>query len=113
MSQFKFSVGEPVILQCLDYPHLNGEYTVTHCIHAHEVYPDPEFGQALRAEILGYFLDGARLILQDADGKPATALWFEGALRKKYQPGDLSFNELLKGIGSPDKQKAKEAEPCA
>ncbi|KPB77952.1 hypothetical protein ACKUFS_11450 [Pseudomonas cannabina] len=113
MSQFKFSVGEPVILQCLDYPHLNGEYTVTHCIHAHEVYPDPEFGQALRPEILGYFLDGARLILQDGDGNPATALWFEGALRKKYQPGELSFKELLQGIGSPEQQKAKEAEPCA
>ncbi|RMN76491.1 hypothetical protein ALQ53_103289 [Pseudomonas cannabina] len=112
MSQFKFSVGEPVILQCLDYPHLNGEYTVTHCIHAHEVYPDPEFGQALRPEILGYFLDGARLILQDGDGNPATALWFEGALRKKYQPGELSFKELLQGIGSPEQQKAKEAEPC-
>lgn len=109
MSQFKFSVGEVVILQCRDYPHLNGEYTVTHCIHAHEVYQDPEFGQPLCAEILGYFLDGARLILQDGDGNAATALWYECALRKKHQPGELSFKELLQGIGTPELQKAKEA----
>lgn len=108
MSQFKFSVGEVVILQCLDYPHLNGEYSVTHCIHAHEAYQDPEFGQFLRPEILGYFLDGARLILQDGDGNAATALWYEWALRKKHQPGELSFKELLQGIGTPEQQKSRE-----
>lgn len=104
MSQFKFSVGEVVILQCNDYPHLNGEYTVTHCIRAHEIYHDPEFGQPLRAEILGYFLDGARLILPDGNGHNATALWFERALRKKQQPGELSFRELVQVIGTPAKE---------
>ncbi|MCF5804341.1 hypothetical protein [Pseudomonas tremae] len=112
MSQFKFSVGEIVILQCKDYPYLNGEYTVSHCIHAHEVYLDPEFGQALRAEILGYFLDGARLILPDGDGNPATALWFEQALRKKHFPGELPFKELMRGISSPEQLTTKATEPA-
>jgi hypothetical protein len=104
MSTFKFSVGEIVILQCNDYPHVNGEYTVTHCIHAHELYNDPEFGQPLRAEILGYFLDGARLVLPDGGGNKATALWYEGALRKKQLPGELSFEELVQELGTPTKQ---------
>jgi len=104
MSQFKFSVGEVVILQCRDYPHLNGEYAVSQCIHAHEVYLDPVFGQALRAEILGYFLEGVNLVLKDGDGNEASALWYEGALRKKHFPGDMTFQDLVQGIGTPKKE---------
>lgn len=116
MSTFKFSVGEVVILQCRDYPHLNGEYTVSHCIHAHELYYDPVFGQPMRAEILGYFLDGVDLVLKDGDGNDATALWYEGALRKKHLPGELTFEQLVRGIGvaagdfQTEQQKAKEVE---
>lgn len=75
----KFSVGEVVILQSRKFPERNGEYEVV------KVLPhgaDHGFQRVSRGNF-GYVLSGGR------------NLWAESALRKKHQPGDMSFTELM------------------
>lgn len=100
----KFEVGEVVILRCADYPHVNGEYTVSLVVMPHEEYADPVFGQPLKLDSeIGYYLDGMPLVLQDGSGKDASPCWYERALFKKHRPGEMSFRDLMQTLKDPSK----------
>lgn len=81
----KFEVGEVVLLQSVMLPECNGEYTVL----ARECgrYRVPS----------GELYEGFKYLLDD-DNKDG---WVERSLRKKHQPGELSFEELMHSLSSP------------
>ncbi len=85
----KFKVGEAVILQCLGDPKFNGEYTII------EVELS-EFDQITWYYNFG-FLDDPTAVY---DGR--TKLMFpEYKLSRKFHPGEMSFDELMKSLKSP------------
>lgn len=75
----KFSVGEVVILQSKQVPQCNGECTVLEVL-------DPDFWN----ESYGYVTTTP--VPEKLAGAGA---WDESALRKKHQPGGMSFTELM------------------
>lgn len=85
----KFAVGEVAILNSVDVPELNGDVTVV------SVHPEGETvavdGRVfkVRDAPFGYVLDVGQF------------LFSESALRKKYFPGELSFNDLMASLSSP------------
>ena len=102
MSQPKFAAGEIVILQSKDFPHLNGEYAISHVIMPGTEYKDPTFGQLIRCEeSIGYYLEGDSLVRPDNYGNSARALWRETALRKRHTPGEYSFDGLKQVLSMP------------
>lgn len=78
----KFSVGEVVILQSKEAPQCNGECTV------------------LEVECFGSWT-GYVTTTPPPEGRDKAALWCESALRKKHQPGDMSFTELMVNLSQP------------
>jgi len=87
----KFSVGEVVILQSVNLPECNGEYSVT------EIWPpDGERKNADKVTISTTY--GYSLSCDEADSKSA---WAESALRKKHQPGEHSFTDLMASLKNP------------
>jgi hypothetical protein len=79
-----FSVGEVVILQSVSEPDKNGEYTVIgQYVGSHSFTKEP---------CLVYELDMVA---------SACTYWTESALRKKHQPGEQSFTELMQTLKSP------------
>lgn len=87
----KFSVGEVCLLQSVDHPELNGDVTVLKIVNNGEEYTSPD-GQLHRlgAEGFAYVLDR-----DAANGNP---FWNESALRKKHDPSDYGFYELMENI---------------
>lgn len=86
----KFEVGEVVILQCKNYPELNGDYIIA----------DRRVGRfrniltGLPVERVGYDLGP---LLPDIK-------WFDEIhLRKKHQPGTLKFDQLMDWMKQPQK----------
>ena len=86
----KFSVGEVVILQSKNHPECNGEYSVTG-IYA----PDGQRKNSDKVTISTTF--GYSLSCDEPDSKSA---WAESALRKKHQPGELSFSSLMESLNT-------------
>lgn len=95
----KFSVGEVVILQSRTRPECNGEYTVVIVAHPGGRYIDPNHGGTMKNSSagIGYVLDDPNLISAISEGI-ASAQWAESALRKKHQPGELSYTDLLESL---------------
>jgi hypothetical protein len=89
MVQPKFSVGEVVILNSESHPHCNGEYTVISLKEGtfRSVVTEDKF--------LGYAYDlGIKV-----DGQPVLAA--EPSLRKKHQPGEMNFTNLMASLNNP------------
>lgn len=100
----KFEVGEVVILVSNDYPHLNGEYTI------HDIGTVITDGCATMGGIDYHFQDAADgnyiyslgLDLLNT-GRPSAVN--EQVLRKKHQPGTMSFTELMSSLNVPKMEK--------
>jgi len=80
-----FKVGEEVILQSVEYPHLSGDAVVL------DVYRDCLSGS-------GIYEPGYRLSI---DHPKASWGWTQSALRKKYKPGE-DFNTLMDKLKTGD-----------
>jgi hypothetical protein len=93
-----FSVGEVVILRSSNYSELNGEYPVLLIIYGLEGYTCPITNQYLISgdEGINYVLD---MDFMDSDG--TCNQWVQSSLRKKHQPSEQSFTELMQAIKSP------------
>lgn len=98
MTQPKFAVGEVVILQSIDFPHLNGEKTVLMIVSPGEVYACPLNGRFVRsvAASIGYILDGGCV-----SERGSAMQWEESALRKRHQPGEHSWQDLKTILNLP------------
>lgn len=97
----KFEVGEVVILQSASRPDCKGEFTVIQINH----YPPRELfffeDKPFRHSegcYISYFLDDDFESVIVVGGK---SCWNESALRKKHQPGELNFRELMSSLSSP------------
>jgi hypothetical protein len=97
-----FSVGEVVILQSVTRPEINGEDTVIGVYKRGDLFedrftklhgtlsdPDSLFSYRLK--------DNAGVTTND-HGVICEAPWRESALRKKHQPGEMSFSELVSSL---------------
>lgn len=83
----KFSVGEVVILQSVHYPEENGETTVINM----RFQENPLNASTLEAMDSGW--------VYTIEGK--TGEWHECAIRKKQQPGTLTYDQLMQSLRSP------------
>ena len=93
MTSPKFHVGEVVILQSNKSPHLNGEYTVLAIVYTGGTY------QGYRCNFDQPFAYDVGI---NAPGeKPHLAA--ENVLRKRHQPGSMSYNQLIKSLSQPVK----------
>lgn len=97
----KFAVGEVVILQSKDHPECNGECEVLEVF-----YPGSAIGVA---EGLHYKPDSKAFSYKlnkfykiEHGGNAYRGNCFsERALRKKHQPGELSFDKLMSSLSQP------------
>lgn len=100
----KFEVGEVVLLRSKSRPHLNGDDYKVHAILA------PNQGHISRlvkntviicdGDGWGYILDDSSgPVIDDTDGDEMC--WSESVLRKKHQPGEMSFDSLMASLSSP------------
>jgi hypothetical protein len=85
-----FSVGEVVILQSVSRPELNGECTVLE-----RVAPGQMAKCGLINNLHGY---GYKTTIKNISD---SIHWAESALRKKHQPGEQSFTQLMQTLKSP------------
>jgi hypothetical protein len=94
----KFSVGEVVILQSVNRPDLNGEYSVLIVVNEKMAYECPITGKKIinGGDCVGYVLDDGAL-----DETDTCCQWKESALRKKHQPGEQSFTDLMASLKNP------------
>lgn len=75
----KFEVGEEVILQSIDFPECNGEYSVQEVSYFDAVG-------------FCYRLDLDHKVVGRLD------LWVESSLRKKHKPSRMSFDDLMSSL---------------
>ena len=85
-----FSVGEVVILQSVNWPECNGDATVMEHVANGDL---SAYGKINRSGYYAYRLD-----VIASNGNP---WWRQSALRKKHQPGEQSFTELMQTLKSP------------
>lgn len=101
MNKPYFEVGEEVTLQSKDQPESNGDYVIYKILKDGEEWDDrlnPEY--TLTSDGVTYVFEEP--ILDTSHEKEGTeCLWCESALRKKYKPSELSFNELISEIKCP------------
>jgi hypothetical protein len=100
-----YEVGEVVLLRSKGKPHLNGEYTVRSVVKYGEQYTCRLTGYTLRnvpatGDPFCYILEE---IITDVnlDGMIYENSWKQSALRKRQQPSNLSFNQLINVLNSP------------
>lgn len=100
----KFAVGEVVILQSRDLPQCNGEHVVRKVVLRDAMTEDRVHPAGLIKRIggpIGYILEEVIPLGEGNDGLPCEAVWNESALRKKHQPGELSFDKLMSSLSQP------------
>lgn len=106
MSVPKFSVGEVVILQSKSRPELNGEDVVKQLVLPGDKFLCRLSNEKVRYKgyTLGYILESTILEGKNTTGEFVVEIvWSESALRKKHQPGEMSFNELMNSLKYPVK----------
>jgi len=100
--QPKFKVGEAVILQSKNRPELNGEYVIAVIRKNGEEFHDRNTGELCRCEFkishFGYVLENCKLRDNQREH-----MWSEPSLRKKHQPGEMSFHSLMEWMKQPTK----------
>ena len=84
----KFEVGEVVLLRSRSRPELNGECTVLETLYREDGFIGSGSGEVCRFayRTTNYTEYGG---------------WIEAALRKKHQPGEMSFDSLMASLSSP------------
>lgn len=96
----KFEVGEVVILQSITHPHYNGEYTVEAVIPTKGTYKcrltNDKFTHSHKG--YAYLLDSPLKVKAELPFESAVD---EPALRKKHQPGEMSFTNLMSQLNQP------------
>lgn len=99
MNRPLFAVGEIVVLQSVDCPHLNGERAVLRVIASGEIYTCPLSGRKVRrvSKGFGYLLEGCGV----ENMRGLVRQWTESALRKRHQPGEYSFDALKQVLAMP------------
>lgn len=94
----KFDIGEVVLLRSESRPEYNGEYTVETVYVGFNGDPFDHQGNGY------YFACGNQayfLSPKIVDEGGVERCWAETALRKKHQPGELSFTDLMSSLSSP------------
>lgn len=92
----KYSVGEVVILQSIDLPQYNGEYTILKIIEK-----DALFTCRISTEVFQAVGDGYSYIFEEVLTEALSynfhkeINWCESALRKKHEGSNYSFSELM------------------
>lgn len=93
--QPKFKVGEEVILQST-YEEYNGETVVL------EIRPGANYGVTSSGET--YPTSGVAYILAcgspNGNG-PLSGGWAEQSIKKKHQPGEMNFEQLMNWVRQP------------
>lgn len=89
----KFELNEVVVLQSIQHPELNGEYTILKL-------KDGEYMNTQTNEFINSFVYD--LGIDHGTGH----WWFEEALRKRHQKGDMSFRELMSGLKTNIQERA-------
>ena len=91
-----FKVGEPVILESVSRPECNEEYLIEKVLIEGDIFICRITGNSvLCGKNSGYF--SYLLSEPTMDERYFSEIrWAESALRKKYPPSKLSFNELIK-----------------
>lgn len=94
-----FSVGERVKLVSKSRPDCTGEFYVTDILADDEPYIDRLNGKEyiVAATTFCYLLNQSFKSLED-DGE---CIWVERSLRKIYDSGEYSFDELMNALKSP------------
>jgi len=95
----KFSIGELVILQSKSMPQHNGEYTVENIINEGE-----QFTCRLTQRTFYNTGKGRGYILCTPFIEPDRGreiIWAESSLRKRQEPSELSYTELMQTLRSP------------
>lgn len=105
MTKALFSVGEEVILQSKDEPRYNGDgYTVDMVVHPGEDFRDPvnsKMYNNFTTDIV-YIIHPYIMVEFDDDDDGGVLLFKESSLRKKHQPGEMSFSDLMQKITCKD-----------
>lgn len=97
MKEPKFKVGEEVVLQSRQTPHLNGDaIVIAGPLLANEANSCPHCGKNYK----GCIGEGFGYYLSTQIDNDCCVQFCESALRKKHRPSDKSFNELIKEINS-------------
>lgn len=100
----KFAVGEVVILQSRQLPQFNGEHTVRQVLTCNDIREDRAYyGKFVRwtSDKVGYILEEIFPLGTTSEGHPCEVTWHECALRKKQQPGEISFDKLMSSLSQP------------
>lgn len=102
MNKPKFEVGEVVILQSVLHSEYNGEYTVESVIGRGDSFKDRLTGDVRTStdNQYGYQLSQVHTY----NGKEI--VWKETLLRKKHQPGEMSFTNLMSSLKQPQGAQA-------
>lgn len=103
----KFKEGECVILQSISRPELNGEYTVREAVSWGETYKCRLTEMTVKRiptnkVAYGYTLE--EVVSTEVKGDITYEhTWSETALRKKHEPSQQSFKDLMTTLKSPQK----------
>lgn len=97
----RFSVGEVVILQSPNRPEFNGEDTVLEVLYSGDASMDRVVGCLLKydfASPIAYKLQNSIPQQNDYEGNKCEGIWRESSLRKKQEPGEMSFMQLMSSL---------------
>lgn len=102
-----YEVGEVVLLRSKSAPELNGEYTVRNVVNYGENYTCRLTGAQIRnvpstGDLFSYILEEV-IIETEIDGRTYENAWKHTALRKKHEPSQQSFKDLMTTLKSPQK----------
>ncbi len=102
MNRPKFEVGEVVILKSDLHSEYNGEYTVENIVGRGDSYKDRLNGDIRTSNDnqYGYQLSQVHTY----NGREI--VWKEAYLRKKHQPGEMSFTNLMSSLKQPQGAQA-------
>lgn len=90
-----FEIGEQVIRQATTYTDWNGEYKIIGVISAEEMKKLHPFMKVIDGWY--YELEGFNVLTPRGSVANHT---FEGYLRKKHKPSELSFTELITNLST-------------
>ena len=95
-----FQVGEEVTLKSISQPQDNGDYVILKILKDGEEWDDRlNTDYIIESDGLTYVFE--QPIANTSADEGTECLWCESALRKKYKPSELSFNEMLSEIKCP------------
>lgn len=100
----KFSVGEVVIRQAEAYVEYNGEYEVEAIINADEMgklHPEMHLEGNFYYQLKGFLVELKEIGTGKSLGtrsRHSSEIW----LRKKHQPGEMNFTNLMNSLKSPE-----------